>query len=189
MSELIEQHRNNESWMTEEGCHERHGRDGIECGGRQMFTRKIIQTYKHTKRGKRQGEGTSQEKYLRTCTSILRPSTTVPCNFSLALSASTLCSNVTNPKPCMQDRKRQEKHAYYLFMYLFICSIFSIHIISYFNKKQFSDQQLDMQLIKYGQNIKVPSQITRYIHRLSTILSAAALLGWEIIAGCSWGHC
>lgn len=50
---------------------------------------------------------TSQKKYLRTCTSILRPSTTVPCNFSLALSASTLCSNVTNPKPCMQERKRR----------------------------------------------------------------------------------
>lgn len=49
----------------------------------------------------------SQKKYLRTCTSILRPSTTVPCNFSLALSASTLCSNVTNPNPCMQERKRR----------------------------------------------------------------------------------
>lgn len=48
-----------------------------------------------------------QKKQLRreifvTCTSILRPSTTVPCNFSLALSASALFSKVTKPKPCMQ---------------------------------------------------------------------------------------
>lgn len=48
-----------------------------------------------------------KEVFKETCTSILRPSTTVPCNFSLALSASTLCSNVTNPKPCMQERKRR----------------------------------------------------------------------------------
>lgn len=52
-----------------------------------------------------------KEKYkreielLKTCTSILRPSTTVPCNFSLALSASALFSKVTNPNPCMQREK------------------------------------------------------------------------------------
>lgn len=48
---------------------------------------------------------------LKTCTSILRPSTTVPCNFSLALSASALFSKVTNPNPCMQ-REKGGKHAH-----------------------------------------------------------------------------
>lgn len=37
-------------------------------------------------------------------TSILRPSTSVPCSFSLALSASALDSNVTKPKPCEQEK-------------------------------------------------------------------------------------
>lgn len=55
-----------------------------------------IQMHKHTCTHK----GRNARKCLKRCTSILRPSTTVPCNFSLALSASTLCSNVTNPKPC-----------------------------------------------------------------------------------------
>lgn len=78
----------------------------LHCG---MLTRTIIPTHRHTDRkGEEDREKKmSQKKYLRTCTSILRPSTTVPCNFSLALSASTLCSNVTNPKPCMQERKRR----------------------------------------------------------------------------------
>ena len=116
------------------------------CGGRlsNAHTHKHADTHTHTQthththththehiqiqRGKgEQGEGTSQNKYLRTCTSILRPSTTVPCNFSLALSASTLYSNVTNPKPYMQDGKRQEHSHYFHFFtyYTQHCNIFS----------------------------------------------------------------
>ena len=44
-----------------------------------------------------------KRKIFWTCTSILRPSTTVPCNFSLALSASALFSKVTKPNPYMQE--------------------------------------------------------------------------------------
>lgn len=66
------------------------------------------QTHRQRGGGGRQGEESQfRRSTWETCTSILRPSTTVPCNFSLALSASTLCSNVTNPKPCMQERKRR----------------------------------------------------------------------------------
>lgn len=43
-----------------------------------------------------------------TLTSILRPSTSVPWSFSLALSASELDSNVTKPKPC-EERRRAGK--------------------------------------------------------------------------------
>lgn len=38
-------------------------------------------------------------------TSILRPSTSVPWSFSLALSASALASNVTKPKPCKPKKR------------------------------------------------------------------------------------
>lgn len=110
---------NDEAWMTGQFDILRKMARWDVVADCQMLTQTIIQTYKHIQRGKRgQGEGTSEKKHLRTCTSILRPSTTVPCNFSLALSASTLCSNVTNPKPCMQDRKKQEQHAHYFFLYI-----------------------------------------------------------------------
>lgn len=39
-------------------------------------------------------------------TSIFLPSTTVPCSFSRAASASALFANVTKPNPCMQHRQR-----------------------------------------------------------------------------------
>lgn len=51
---------------------------------------KMVTVEKKIKIGKR-GE--------RAVTSILRPSTSVPWSFSLALSASALDSNVTKPKP------------------------------------------------------------------------------------------
>lgn len=102
-------------------CYEKD--EKVECGGTlsNAHTHSYTNTQRQVQRGKgRQGERTNREKYLRTCTSILRPSTTVPCNFSLALSASTLCSNVTNPKPYMQDRERQKQHArYFSFHFIF----------------------------------------------------------------------
>lgn len=55
----------------------------------------------------------SRREIFVTCTSILRPSTTVPCNFSLALSASALHSKVTKPKPCMQVGEGGEQHAHH----------------------------------------------------------------------------
>lgn len=45
----------------------------------------------------------------RAVTSILRPSTSVPWSFSLALSASALDSNVTKPKPCKQRRVKKRQ--------------------------------------------------------------------------------
>lgn len=42
-------------------------------------------------------------------TSILRPSTSVPCSFSLALSASALDSNVTKPKPWKHKHKWKKR--------------------------------------------------------------------------------
>lgn len=108
--------RNDDTW-----CHEKDVKVG--CGSRlsNAHTYTHTEIHKHTKNtqiGKvRQVGGRSKKKYWRTCTSILRPSTTVPCNFSLALSASTLCSNVTNPKPCIQDGEKQEQHAHYFVLY------------------------------------------------------------------------
>lgn len=115
----------------------------------EMLTRTIIPTHEHTDReGEEDREKrTSQKKYLRTCTSILRPSTTVPCNFSLALSASTLCSNVTNPKPCMQERKRRgrggkgEEHI--IFIKVYIKKYFTIQTVIAF-----------LQLIRHSQKIQ-----------------------------------
>lgn len=113
---------NDEAWMTGQSDVVRKMARWDVVSNAHSHNYTNIQT--HTQRGKRgQGEETSQKKYLRTCTSILRPSTTVPCNFSLALSASTLCSNVTNPKPCMQDREKQEQHAHYYYFLFYISSL------------------------------------------------------------------
>lgn len=61
---------------------------------------KMVTVEKKIKIGKR-GE--------RAVTSILRPSTSVPWSFSLALSASALDSNVTKPKPCKQRRVKKRQ--------------------------------------------------------------------------------
>lgn len=46
-----------------------------------------------------------------TCTSTLRPSTTVPFSFSRALSASALFWKVTKPNPYMHEGKKIRRHA------------------------------------------------------------------------------
>ena len=53
-------------------------------------------------------------KLAHSCTSILRPSTTVPFNLSLARSASALFAKVTKPNPCMPDNVKIRKHALYM---------------------------------------------------------------------------
>lgn len=63
---------------------------------------KMVTVEKEIKKGKR-GE--------RAVTSILRPSTSVPWSFSLALSASALDSNVTKPKPCKRRVKKRQGDA------------------------------------------------------------------------------
>jgi len=48
-------------------------------------------------------------------TSILRPSTTVPCRRSRARSASLLLANVTKPNPChSQSNMQLKKHIEYI---------------------------------------------------------------------------
>lgn len=83
-------------------------RDAYTCTGKMLHTTntlhnalkltalKTVKTLKYV---------TSIDNHRRSCTSILRPSTTVPCSFSRARSASAALANVTNPKPYMQ---RQE---------------------------------------------------------------------------------
>lgn len=54
---------------------------------------------------KNQKKSKTENSWGRWVTSILRPSTSVPWSFSLALSASALVSNVTKPKPCKPKKK------------------------------------------------------------------------------------